>query len=646
MPFFSSSKKSPAKPTTGSRLYQPLIKEDSIRILHLQPSKKFSSPICCNLEYSNLSKFSGDLIDSYTALSYVWGDPRVSKPILVDNHVVQATSNLESALRNLRDSSRVLKLWVDAVCINQTDSTEKESQVRLMGWIYKSADHTIIYLGDATPESKGIMNLVESETSHSPSRSTYENPAIFKAYSKSILERQWFSRIWILQELVLSRDPWVQCGQQKVRWNVLTKFDARIHSTIRNGRPSVFQEMHMMRTKFMRWDPAPSAAHRELRFWQELLNYLQSRRGKGVSNPVDMIYAHLGLSFPDITNRLAPFKALPLPINYHSTVAEVFATSAAYWVKTEANFCGLVEEVDPSMRRHGLLSWTPDWTSNCLRPWPLTVEESQDIAHPRAVAKPFPACKRMVGQDLRCTMLDTELLGTVIELGPIMNINRYSPQECKAAWQAFFPRIPIRSGKDDLEVLANRHWKKVDMVKHYLNFIGLWAPLKESRDRKIRSAAEALARASESDSPLGLRIELLYNFPEERKGAYHPFLVLMMLHMGCLGYGDFVEWNAKEANGSLQSPIDFDQRRFCVINSSGPFGWKTNVGLVPSFTKPGDVIRLIQKGPFRPSIACVFRPSKSGDVILDDRCLYQLVGRCFFRVDNPGGVEGFLQIRH
>jgi hypothetical protein len=33
-----------------------------------------------------------------------------------------------------------------------------------------------------------------------------------------IVDNTWFTRIWIFQELLLSSDPWIQCGKQRLRW--------------------------------------------------------------------------------------------------------------------------------------------------------------------------------------------------------------------------------------------------------------------------------------------------------------------------------------------------------------------------------------------------------------------------------------------
>jgi hypothetical protein len=92
----------PASEKPLSFSYALLVKQDAFRLLLLESAHDLSSPIKCTLEHCILSKYSYDLIDQYTALSYVWGDPNDNDIAIVDNYPVLITSNLASALRHLR----------------------------------------------------------------------------------------------------------------------------------------------------------------------------------------------------------------------------------------------------------------------------------------------------------------------------------------------------------------------------------------------------------------------------------------------------------------------------------------------------------------------------------------------------------------
>lgn len=70
----------------------------------------------------------------FTALSYEWGRPPRPgdhKPTVQINVLwtVETQVNLDTALCHLRKPNEPLIIWVDAVCINQNDSAEKDQQV-------------------------------------------------------------------------------------------------------------------------------------------------------------------------------------------------------------------------------------------------------------------------------------------------------------------------------------------------------------------------------------------------------------------------------------------------------------------------------------------------------------------------------------
>ncbi|KAM7188397.1 Heterokaryon incompatibility protein (HET) domain containing protein [Rhypophila sp. PSN 637] len=141
-----------------------------IRLLCLQPSTDLHSPIECTLQVVSLDPEPGPTKfppPVYKALSYVWGDDSEAnkRPILVNNVEVRVTLNLTLALRRLRahhtkdlqnnnntnseddNDAKTLVIWVDAVCINQSDNDERASQVALMGRIYKSCSQVCVWLG-------------------------------------------------------------------------------------------------------------------------------------------------------------------------------------------------------------------------------------------------------------------------------------------------------------------------------------------------------------------------------------------------------------------------------------------------------------------------------------------------------------------
>jgi Heterokaryon incompatibility protein (HET) len=122
--------------------------------------------------------------DDYEALSYVWGDPLIRENIELDGVEFQVTTNLHAALRHLRWVTRPRLLWIDAVCINQTNPAERSKQVSLMTEIYKHAKQVIIWLGESSHDSltecvgTGPFRKVHSAKVHSAFESWHDSRVV------------------------------------------------------------------------------------------------------------------------------------------------------------------------------------------------------------------------------------------------------------------------------------------------------------------------------------------------------------------------------------------------------------------------------------------------------------------------------------
>tara|TARA_R110002003_G_scaffold42_14_gene3182 strand:+ start:29050 stop:29646 length:597 start_codon:yes stop_codon:yes gene_type:complete len=93
----------------------------------------------------------------FSALSYMWGDASTTELITIDGRPLPVTTNLAHAMRDVhslwaegrtpRDDAAEQWLWADAICINQRDDQEKNSQVPLMDKIYSGAHTVYSWLG-------------------------------------------------------------------------------------------------------------------------------------------------------------------------------------------------------------------------------------------------------------------------------------------------------------------------------------------------------------------------------------------------------------------------------------------------------------------------------------------------------------------
>lgn len=251
-------------------IYTPLdIENYEIRTLTILPGPP-TSVLRCTLEKTSLITPS-----KYTALSYCWGDPTVTENIIIGDVDTPVTVNLADALRQLR-AMGVDRIWVDALCINQMDRQEKSLQIRNMKFIYSKADIVYAWLGkegdgstfvlsffESLLEPRGIQVLLHVPHNHESSeewslsyllgRNNTSSPiaelpsreligtnrncqrccieVAFSHYLASLLNRPYWKRLWIIQEISVATRVQVLCGYAKVSLDDLKKSIARCQSS-------------------------------------------------------------------------------------------------------------------------------------------------------------------------------------------------------------------------------------------------------------------------------------------------------------------------------------------------------------------------------------------------------------------------------
>ncbi|KAL2203445.1 hypothetical protein CC79DRAFT_1279122, partial [Sarocladium strictum] len=126
---------------SASYKYQTLTAPNDIRLLDILPGRS-GEPLCISLRIVNL-----DTRPDYEALSYVWGDPTITRNLRCNGNDIHVTTNLHDALTQLRLTDRPRTLWADALCINQADLDEKAQQIRIMHLIYRECRCCVVWLG-------------------------------------------------------------------------------------------------------------------------------------------------------------------------------------------------------------------------------------------------------------------------------------------------------------------------------------------------------------------------------------------------------------------------------------------------------------------------------------------------------------------
>jgi hypothetical protein len=131
--------------------YKPLLHDRSLRILVLHPARITDAPLMIDLQETPLDKAH----HKFDALSYVWGlrSNDIDSAAFCCGKTIPIGPNCDAALRRLRSTRRIRRLFVDAICMDQSNDEEKEGQIKLMGEFYISARRVLIWLGKGSEQT-------------------------------------------------------------------------------------------------------------------------------------------------------------------------------------------------------------------------------------------------------------------------------------------------------------------------------------------------------------------------------------------------------------------------------------------------------------------------------------------------------------
>ncbi|KAI8634748.1 heterokaryon incompatibility protein-domain-containing protein [Xylariaceae sp. FL1651] len=191
----------------------------------------------------------------YTTLSYRWGSEDDPEPIIVDGSEFPVTRDLIAALRHLSTADIGDAIWIDMICINQSDEGEKDIQLRMMSRIYSNAVRCTAWLGETTENSdyfaecSHALGQIVRQRFQVPEEQKYNlydylefdsEAEIYEVVSAAIAvgslygqpyktptdflrefvdflsSNEWWFRVWIIQEFVLSPKVVFQIGNRKI----------------------------------------------------------------------------------------------------------------------------------------------------------------------------------------------------------------------------------------------------------------------------------------------------------------------------------------------------------------------------------------------------------------------------------------------
>jgi hypothetical protein len=161
---------------------------------------------------------------SYEALSYRWGPDEAYKEISINSNKFPVRRNLWWALYHLRKTlfwKRVL--WIDGICIDQQNVSERGSQVMIMGLIYSLATRVLVWLGEevigpfsSDAAMKAFARIAARRTPRrAEMRILHPLPRI---YTRSLYQREYWERLWIVQEVCVAWRIEICCGPSSISW--------------------------------------------------------------------------------------------------------------------------------------------------------------------------------------------------------------------------------------------------------------------------------------------------------------------------------------------------------------------------------------------------------------------------------------------
>ncbi|KAK7217886.1 hypothetical protein V2G26_005889 [Clonostachys chloroleuca] len=221
-------------PVFNTYVYKPLSTLNAIRLIELNPSIDSDSQLTCQIFEHLLSEQHVE----YSAISYTWGVQKLYQSLEIrsdDNDVsyLRTTATVDALLRQFRAPTKPRYLWIDAICLDQSNETEKSTQVPIMGEVFQGAKVVDIWLG---PENNTIPNLFAffRALSTIPDFSRWKtqlamakkvflimrqffcNEHTAMTVMMDFFNRPWFLRRWVIQEACLARHPVVHCGSQSI----------------------------------------------------------------------------------------------------------------------------------------------------------------------------------------------------------------------------------------------------------------------------------------------------------------------------------------------------------------------------------------------------------------------------------------------
>ncbi|KAJ2983498.1 hypothetical protein NQ176_g657 [Zarea fungicola] len=620
--------------------YTGLPSENSIRVVALLPGA-ITDPIRCEIQSHDMQS-----VLSYEALSYAWGDPANATQITINGCLFQVTVNLECALRYLRKSQSSRSLWIDAICINQQDDVEKALQVQDMANIFKRSSRVLIWLGEEIdpkihldqppplPISDVFDGIARIAVGQSIDHLINGNPWLqWTPAVLAFLRRPWFTRLWIVQETVLTWDPLLICGKESLTWLTLMRAYPKLRPTLgltADGLPLINNAMENLDALVICWatmlvwetDETSATQAKQCR---RLLILLFALKGKFIcSDERDRLNGILGmLGNPKLLKGVS--------LGYQDSPATVFKSIAVFVLETIQSLEFLIGD-----RRnfdvanyHGKPSWVPTWKSYSaftrgvfLAPkiykMPAGVGEDHKVS---------PAAEYRLSNDQNILYLKGRIIGTLVGMGtpppyaphqsPVVansgNEHRKALEQLLIMWETEVVHLPIMGARGQIEELQK---VRADMME-------LWS----SEIVPLPSLAASHKAAKKSIESFMKTL-----FHSDKEGSRGPEFTLEVI------YETLLKRNAVQDAGS--SDLNFWVDRFAH------FQWRNLFDMAP-FRLSGGQFGVLELSMelYGPNTVIAFFSGGVGPVVLlKEGDYYRYMGSCYVQgLEDESSRQIFLE---
>lgn len=352
----------------------------------------------------------------YAAVSYVWGDVSDTTEAEVNGELYPIGLNLHMALHKLRQRRVDSWLWVDSLCIQQNDAEEKSWQVNQMRDIFLRASPVYMWLGQGTGESNIAMDFVSRMGPRALAAGALdlspfggENKAITDDIEKkchprqghedapmrtelarvllellyeeglngepprsylcigisNILQRDYWHRIWIIQEISFTKGALVLCGEKSESFEAFVAILNAIWYCKQSNLSSLLPEfgnfgtdldvnLYKIRALDVRWQ----YFRRDQIRLVDILFEKGAAPGRpyySASDPRDIVFGLLGV--------VSDGQQLGIYADYSKTSVEIFMMLTRALIRYgDENSCQFhLDCCTPRKDAGSLPTWVPDW---------------------------------------------------------------------------------------------------------------------------------------------------------------------------------------------------------------------------------------------------------------------------------------------